>query len=52
MATRGTRPVKIFATDVHRGSLEVAAAGVYDEESMGSVSRDVVNAYHRPVVVV
>jgi two-component system CheB/CheR fusion protein len=29
MATHGERPVKIFATDVHRGSLEQAATGVY-----------------------
>ena len=27
MAIHGERPVKIFATDVHRGSLELAAHG-------------------------
>ena len=35
MAQLGERPVKIFATDVHRGSLELAARGVYDEEARG-----------------
>ncbi len=34
----GQRPVKIFATDVHPGSLEHAARAVYDEESVAAVS--------------
>jgi len=34
----GNRPVKIFATDVHAGSLEVAARGLYDEESVKNVA--------------
>jgi len=38
MARLGERPVKIFATDVHRDSLERAARGVYDEEAVAGVS--------------
>jgi two-component system CheB/CheR fusion protein len=34
----GGRPVKIFATDVHRGSLERAAWGLYDEAALAGVS--------------
>jgi two-component system CheB/CheR fusion protein len=30
--------LKIFATDVHRSSLDVASAGVHDEESVSAVS--------------
>jgi two-component system, chemotaxis family, CheB/CheR fusion protein len=40
MAVHGERPVKIFATDVHRGSLEHAAAGVYGEEAVSNVSEE------------
>ena len=40
MARFGERPVKIFATDVHRGSLERAARGVYDEEAVAGVSEE------------
>ncbi|HEU4532456.1 MAG TPA: CheR family methyltransferase, partial [Polyangiaceae bacterium] len=36
----GQRPVKIFATDVHPGSLEFAARAVYDEESVAAVARE------------
>jgi two-component system CheB/CheR fusion protein len=32
------RPVKIFATDVHRGSLERGARGIYDAEALARVS--------------
>jgi two-component system CheB/CheR fusion protein len=38
MATHGERPIKIFATDVHRGSLEHATMGVYGEDAISSVS--------------
>ena len=38
MQKLGERPVKIFATDVHRGSLEQATRGVYDEEAVANVS--------------
>jgi two-component system CheB/CheR fusion protein len=34
------RPVKIFATDVHRGSLELAARGIYDETAIANVSME------------
>ncbi len=34
----GGRPVKIFATDVHPGSLEIAARAIYDAETVASVS--------------
>ena len=40
MRTHGERPVKIFATDVHRGALEQAATGVYGEEAVSNVSSD------------
>jgi two-component system CheB/CheR fusion protein len=38
MRKLGERPVKIFATDVHRGSLERAGRGVYDEAAVTHVS--------------
>jgi two-component system CheB/CheR fusion protein len=34
----GERPVQIFATDVHRGSLEHAARGIYDDAAVANVS--------------
>ncbi len=34
----GERPVKIFATDVHRGSLEIATRALYDEQAVAGVS--------------
>jgi two-component system CheB/CheR fusion protein len=40
IAKFGPRQVKIFATDVHRGSLEHAARGVYEEETVGAVPPD------------
>ena len=39
-AKYGERPIKIFATDVHRGSLEHATAGVYGEDAIANVSPD------------
>jgi two-component system CheB/CheR fusion protein len=45
MAVHGERPVKIFATDVHRGSLEQAAAGVYGEEAVSHVSAERLTRY-------
>src|SRR5687767_14267929 len=39
-ATYGERPIKIFATDVHRGSLAQATLGVYGEEAIANVSAD------------
>ena len=40
MAVHGERPVKIFATDVHRGSLDRAALAVYDDEAVANVSAE------------
>jgi two-component system CheB/CheR fusion protein len=40
MVAHGRRPVKIFATDVHRGSLERAARGIYEEEALAGVSEE------------
>ncbi|WP_437653485.1 chemotaxis protein CheB [Sorangium sp. So ce1182] len=34
----GHRPFKIFATDVHHGSLELATRGIYEEEAVVNVS--------------
>lgn len=34
----GERPIKIFATDVHRGSLEIATRALYDEAAVAGVS--------------
>jgi two-component system, chemotaxis family, CheB/CheR fusion protein len=45
MARLGERPVKIFATDVHRGSLERAAWAVYDEETVANVSAERLTRY-------
>jgi two-component system CheB/CheR fusion protein len=39
------RPVKIFATDVHRGSLERAARAVYDQEAVANVSQQRLERY-------
>jgi two-component system CheB/CheR fusion protein len=38
MAEMGERPIKIFATDVHRGSLDRAARAVYEEDAVANVS--------------
>src|SRR5688572_9780305 len=45
MAIHGERPVKIFATDVHRGSLDLAATAVYGEEAVSNVSGDRLQRY-------
>ena len=47
MADLGERPVKIFATDVHRGSLEEAGRGIYDEAAVANVSPDRLARYIR-----
>jgi two-component system, chemotaxis family, CheB/CheR fusion protein len=41
----GERPVKIFATDVHRGSLERAARAIYDAEAVARVSPERLERY-------
>jgi two-component system CheB/CheR fusion protein len=38
MSRVGERPVKIFASDVHRGSLETASRGIYSEDAVRNVS--------------
>ncbi len=40
MQKLGERPVKIFATDVHRGSLEQATRATYGEDAVAGVSPD------------
>ena len=40
MGKLGERPVKIFATDVHRGSLEHATRALYTEEALAGVSEE------------
>jgi two-component system, chemotaxis family, CheB/CheR fusion protein len=44
----GDRPVKIFATDVHHGSLEVATRGLYDEQAVAGVSPERLQRYFLP----
>jgi two-component system CheB/CheR fusion protein len=41
----GDRPVKIFATDVHPGSLELAARAIYSEEAVAGVSPERLERY-------
>lgn len=43
----GGRPVKVFATDVHRGSLDAAARGLYDEGAVANVSSERLSRYFR-----
>lgn len=46
MSARGIeRSVKIFATDVHRGSLESAARGSYEEPAVANVSPERLERY-------
>ncbi len=45
MGRVGERPVKIFASDVHRGSLEIAARGIYSEDAVRNVSRERLDRY-------
>ena len=44
-----TPNVKIFATDVHRASLEFASAGVYSEEALGDVQPTRLQRYFQRV---
>ncbi|XXX78963.1 chemotaxis protein CheB [Sorangium sp. So ce134] len=41
----GHRPFKIFATDVHHGSLELATRGLYEEEAVVNVSPERLERY-------
>ena len=45
LAKLGERPVKIFATDVHRGSLEHATRAIYTEEALAGVSPERLSRY-------
>jgi two-component system CheB/CheR fusion protein len=45
----GGRQVKVFATDVHRGSLETAARGMYDEDAVANVTAARLARYFRRV---
>jgi two-component system CheB/CheR fusion protein len=45
----GERPVKIFATDVHRGSLDQAAIAAYGEEAVSNVSPERLARYFTQV---
>ncbi|MEM8679290.1 MAG: chemotaxis protein CheB [Planctomycetota bacterium] len=38
-------PVKIFATDVHRASLDIASAGIYPAESLQNISPERLERY-------
>jgi len=40
-----TWPIKIFAADVHRVSLETASAGVYSADSLAGMSRERIERY-------
>jgi two-component system, chemotaxis family, CheB/CheR fusion protein len=44
-ARHGNRPVKIFATDVHRGSLEIASRALYEEDAVANVSPERLERY-------
>ena len=41
----GNRPVKIFATDVHRGSLDIATRATYGEDAVANVSPERLERY-------
>ncbi|MEO6419993.1 MAG: CheR family methyltransferase, partial [Polyangiaceae bacterium] len=45
LTLEGGRQFKIFATDVHRGSLEIAARALYDEEAISNVSPERLDRY-------
>ena len=44
-AKLGDRPIKIFATDVHRGSLEVATRALYGQDAVSHVSAERLEKY-------
>lgn len=48
--TAANRPlnVKLFATDVHQPSLEIASAGVYSASSLGEMSAERIERYFSP----
>ncbi|MCA9149299.1 MAG: PAS domain-containing protein [Planctomycetales bacterium] len=40
-----SQPIKVFATDVHRNSLEIASNGVFSSEAVASVPADIRTKY-------
>ena len=42
-------PVKVFATDLHRGSLERASNGIYSAEDLQSVTKELIGKYFKKV---
>jgi two-component system CheB/CheR fusion protein len=40
--------LRLFATDVHRGSLEIASTGIYDEATLANIDRDLRARYFLP----
>ncbi len=48
LAAETQRPFKIFATDVHQGSLEHATRALYDEEAVVNVSAERLKRYFLP----
>src|SRR5450432_1653251 len=48
LTAESERPFKIFATDVHQGSLEHATRALYDEEAMVNVSAERLKRYFLP----
>jgi two-component system CheB/CheR fusion protein len=48
LTAESRRPFKIFATDVHRGSLEHATRALYEEEAVANVSPDRLARYFLP----
>jgi two-component system CheB/CheR fusion protein len=48
LTTESGRPFKIFATDVHQGSLEHATRALYDEEAVINVSPERLKRYFLP----
>ncbi|REJ76684.1 MAG: response regulator [Acidobacteria bacterium] len=45
---RAARPIKLFATDVHQASIDVASAGVYPEERLLEVAKERVERFFEP----
>jgi len=48
LTTESGRPFKIFATDVHQGSLELATRAMYDEDAIVNVSPERLKRYFLP----
>ncbi|MEO1235991.1 MAG: PAS domain S-box protein, partial [Planctomycetota bacterium] len=46
---RETQPIRIFATDAHRTSIDFAASGRYEADSLREVMPDRLNRYFAPI---